>query len=83
LLIGGGDFIMNNIADTLERLYKEQYNHPIQVRPKPTPGITGETPGEVKGTEIGDEGSVTSFSTKRVNKSKNREFEDEEENDEN
>jgi hypothetical protein len=75
----GGDYIMSNVTDTLEKLYKEQYNAPIQTRPKPKPGITGEKPGEVKGTMIGDEGSITSFSTKKVNKSRNREFDEDDE----
>ena len=69
---------MGKISETLERLYKEQYNHPIQTRPKPKEGITREKPGEVEANMIGDEGSVTSFSTKRVNSSKNRDFEDKE-----
>ena len=71
---------MNDVFDTLERLYKkEQYNHPIQTRPKPKPGITGEEPKEIKVNDFGDEGGNTSFSAKRVNKSKNRDFDDEDE----
>jgi hypothetical protein len=73
---------MNDIYDTLERLYKkEQYNHPIQTRPKPKPGITGEEPDDIKSADFGDEGGNTSFSAKRVNKAKNRQFEDQDDDD--
>ncbi len=74
---------MSDVMDTLERLYKirEQYNHPIQTRPKSKPGITGEEPESIKVTDYGDEGGNTSFSAKKVNKSRNREFEDEDEED--
>ena len=72
---------MSNITDVLERAYKrEQYNHPMQTRPKPKPGITGEEPEDIKANDFGDEGGNTSYSSKRVNKSHNREFEDEDEN---
>jgi hypothetical protein len=71
---------MSDIYDTLERLYKkEQYNHPVQTRAKTKPGITGEEPEEIKVSDFGDEGGNTSYSAKRVNKSKNRDFEDEDE----
>ena len=67
----------SKIADVLERLYKrEQWNHPIQTRPKPKPGVTSEEPEEMKVRDFGDEGGNTSYSSKRVNKSRNREFED-------
>ena len=37
----------NILADKLEELYsREQYNHPIQSRPKPKAGISGEEPNE-------------------------------------
>ena len=70
---------MNDVIKTLERLYKEQYNHPIQTRPKPKPGVTGEEPESIKVSDYGDEGGNTSYSAKKVNKSRNREFEDEDE----
>ena len=74
---------MNDVADFLEKKYKEeQYNHPIQTRPKPKPGITGEEPEQIKTDTYGDEGGNTSYSSKRVNKSKNREFDDQDEGDE-
>jgi len=69
---------MDDVVKALERLYqKEQYNHPLQTRPKPKAGITGEEPGDVKVQTYGDEGGSTSMSSKRVNKSRNHEFEDE------
>jgi hypothetical protein len=72
----------SKISEVLERLYKEeldeQYNHPIQTRPKPKPGITSEEPERIQVKDFGDEGGNTSFSAKHVNKSSNREFEDEE-----
>lgn len=72
----------DKIIEVLERLYqKEQYNHPIQTRPKPKPGVTSEEPEDLKVRDFGDEGGNTSFSAKRVNKSRNREFEDEDEGD--
>ena len=70
---------MDDVIKTLERLYKEQYNHPIQTRPKPKPGVTGEEPESIKVSDYGDEGGNTSYSAKKVNKSRNREFEDEDE----
>jgi len=74
---------MNDVADFLEKRYKEeQYNHPIQTRPKPKPGITNEEPEEIETTDFGDEGGTTSLSSKTVNKSKNRSFKDQDENEE-
>ena len=74
--------MLDKIREVLERLYqKEQYNHPIQTRPKSKPGVTSEEPEDIKVRDFGDEGGNTSFSSKRVNKSRNREFEDEEDND--
>jgi hypothetical protein len=73
---------MDDVVDVLKRLYKEQYNHPVQTRPKPKPGITGEEPEEIKANDFGDEGGNTSYSSKRVNKSRNREFEDQDDEDE-
>jgi hypothetical protein len=71
--------LMKSVVEFLEKFYKqEQYNHPIQTRPKPEPGITGEKPKDIEYTEIGDEGGTTSMSSKRVNKSRNRIFKDEE-----
>ena len=75
---------MNDVADVLKRLYDkedlgEQYNHPIQTRPKPKAGVTGEEPEEIKSNDFGDEGGNTSYSAKKVNKSNNREFDDEDE----
>lgn len=70
----------SKVADVLEKLYKrEQWNHPIQTRPKPKPGITGEEPEEMKVRDFGDEGGNTSFSSKRVNQSRNRKFEEDDE----
>jgi hypothetical protein len=80
MYFAAGGLIMNDVADFLEKKYKEeQYNHPIQTRPKPKPGITNEEPDEIKANDFGDEGGTTSLSSKRVNKSKNREFEDQDE----
>jgi len=73
------EHIMEEIYDTLERLYDEQYNHPIQTRPRPKPGITNEEPGDIHVADMKDEGGNTSYSAKRVNRSKNREFKDEDE----
>jgi hypothetical protein len=77
---------MQDVIETLKRLYDkqnvdEQYNHPIQTTPKTKPGITGEEPEDIKSNDFGDEGSNTSYSSKRVNKSHNREFEDEDDED--
>ena len=37
----------NILSDKLDELYKkEQYNHPIQKRPEPKAGISGEKPNE-------------------------------------
>jgi hypothetical protein len=74
---------MDKVIETLERLYKEQYNHPIQTRPKPKAGVTGEEPENIKVADYGDEGGNTSFSAKKVNKSRNRQFEDEDETEDN
>lgn len=74
--------LMEDVYDTLERLYNEQYNHPIQTRPRPKPGVTGEEPGDIHVKDFKDEGGNTSYSAKRVNRSKNREIEDDDENDE-
>jgi hypothetical protein len=78
-----GEFIMKDVLEALERLYKarEQYNHPIQTRPKPKAGLTGEEPEDIQVNDFGDEGGNTSFSSKRVNKSHNREFEDQDDED--
>ena len=74
---------MQEVVDALKKLYqKEQYNHPMQTRPKTKPGITGEEPEPIKANDFGDEGGNTSYSSKKVNKSHNREFKDKDEEDE-
>lgn len=69
------------LSQLIDEKIEEQYNHPIQTRPKSKPGVTGEEPKDIKARDFGDEGGNTSFSSKRVNKSSNREFEDEEDDD--
>jgi hypothetical protein len=54
----------NILSDKLDELYKkEQYNHPIQTRPEPKAGITGEEPNEedigtTHGPSIADEDEI-------------------------
>jgi len=70
------------VISKLEELYNKineyGYSNPIQTRPKPTPGITGEKPGEIKSRHVGGIVFNKDFSSKKVNPSSNREIDDEE-----
>jgi len=71
------------VAKKLQELYNKiaesGYAHPRQTRPKPKPGITKEKPGEVKSRHVSGIVFNKDFSSKKVNKSSNKEFKDSEE----
>jgi len=73
------------VISKLEELYNKidefGHGHPIQTRPKPTPGITGEKPGEVTSRHVGGIVFNRDFSSKKVNQSSNREIDDEDDED--
>jgi hypothetical protein len=69
--------IIKKLQELYDKIDEYGYAHPIQTRPKPSPGITGEKPGEVKGRQVGAVVFNRNFSSKKVNKSSNRKIEDE------
>ena len=74
--------MFEKVIKKLEELYNNideyGYANPVQTRPKPEPGITGEEPGEIKDHPIGGVVFNKNFSSKKVNQSSNKEFKDDE-----
>ena len=74
--------VISKLEELYNKLNEYGYGNPVQTRPKPTPGITGEEPGVVTSRNIGGIVFNKNFSSKKVNQSSNREIEDDEDNDE-
>jgi len=71
--------VFKKLEELYNKLEEYGYAHPVQTRPKPTPGITKEKPGEVKGHNVGGVVFNKDFSSKKVNKSSNKEIKNSEE----
>lgn len=69
--------VIKKLQELYDKIEEYGYAHPIQTRPKPTPGITKEKPGEVKSHYVGDVVFNKDYSSKKVNKSSNKEIKDE------
>ena len=64
--------VIKKLRELYDKVDEYGYAHPIQTRPKPKPGITGEEPEEVKSRHVGGITFNRNFSSKKVNKSSNR-----------
>jgi len=68
--------VIKKLQELYEEIYEYGYAHPVQTRPKPTPGITKEKPGEIQSRNVGGVVFNRNYSSKKVNQSSNREIKD-------